>query len=203
MVDAPCSASADESCGVKPVQPRGDATVLLALLVSIVCVLLCVAVHLGLLLLLHRSFAATVGKAHRTVVGWIVLAAILGHLLEISLFAVGYVLIESPEGTASFDLWYHSASAYTSLGDSQLGSAGWRLMTTVEALTGLVLITWTASFTFLVMQRNWELYLSLRASQETAMLPPSPASTAGHDRARPVIANVAMVIPHPFRKETP
>jgi hypothetical protein len=28
-------------------------------------------------------------------------------------------------------------------------------MTAVEALTGLVLITWTASFTFLVMQQSW------------------------------------------------
>jgi hypothetical protein len=31
-----------------------------------------------------------------------------------------------------------------------------RHLTGVEALTGMVLITWTASFLYLEMQRNWE-----------------------------------------------
>jgi hypothetical protein len=52
-------------------------------------------------------------------------------------------------------LLYHSAAAYTSLGDSQPATAEWRLMTTVEALAGLVLIKWTASFTLLGMQTHW------------------------------------------------
>jgi hypothetical protein len=30
-----------------------------------------------------------------------------------------------------------------------------RFMTGMEALTGLVMITWSASFTFLEMQRDW------------------------------------------------
>jgi hypothetical protein len=76
-------------------------------------------------------------------------------LLEIAVFGAGYALLAPAADGTGFDVWYHSAAAFTSLGDSQLGSAEWRLMTAVEALTGLVLITWTASFTFLVMQRNW------------------------------------------------
>jgi len=32
-----------------------------------------------------------------------------------------------------------------------------RFMTGMEALTGLVLITWSASFAFIEMQRHWRL----------------------------------------------
>ena len=127
----------------------------LAVLVSIACVLLCVAVHLGLLLLVYWAIAPRFRILHRAAVGVVVLVAILGHLLEITLFGAGYALLAPAEDGSGFDAWYHSAAAYTSLGDSQLGAAGWRLMTAVEALTGLVLITWTASFTFVVTQRNW------------------------------------------------
>ena len=31
-----------------------------------------------------------------------------------------------------------------------------RLLTAAEALVGLVLITWSASFTFLIMQHTWQ-----------------------------------------------
>jgi hypothetical protein len=133
----------------------GDATVVLAVFVSIVCVLLCVAMHLGLLLLVYRLLLPRFRSLHQATVGVVVLVAILGHLLEITLFGAGYALLAPAEDGSGFGVWYHSAAAYTSLGDSLLGSAGWRLMTAVEALTGLVLITWTASLTFVVMQKNW------------------------------------------------
>ena len=147
-----------------PDADTGDPTVVLAVLVSIVCVLLCVAVHLGILLVVYRLIALRFGTLHRATVGLIVLGAILAHLLEIALFAGGFALIAPAEDGSGFDVWYHSAAAYTSLGDSQLGAAGWRLMTAVEALTGLVLITWTASFTFLVMQKNWAHHETVRST---------------------------------------
>jgi hypothetical protein len=124
-------------------------------LVCIVCVLLSVAIHLGLLLSVYRVIAPRIPTLHRATVGVIVLVAILGHVLEIALFGAGYALLASVEDGPGFDAMYHSAAAYTSLGDSQMGTVGCRLMTAVEALTGLVLITWTASFTFLVMQQTW------------------------------------------------
>ena len=52
-----------------------------------------------------------------------------------------------------FEPWYQSAVAYTTLGDETPEHASVRLLISVEALTGLILITWTASFLFLVMQR--------------------------------------------------
>lgn len=128
----------------------------LSLLLCAVCVLLCVAVHLGLLLLVYRLTAPRLPTLHWTAVGEIVLAAIIGHLLEVTVFAAGYALLDLPDGGLEFDVWYHSAAAFTSLGDTRPGPPELRVMTAVEALTGLVLITWTASFTFLVMQRSWD-----------------------------------------------
>lgn len=129
---------------------------ILTLFTCVVCVLLCVAMHLGVLLLVYRLVGPRVETLHRSAVGLIVLVAIVAHLLEITVFAAGYALLALPDGGTVFDEWYHSAAAYTSLGDSMPDTREFRLMTAVEALTGLVLITWTASFTFLVMQRSWD-----------------------------------------------
>jgi hypothetical protein len=128
--------------------------VVLTVVVSVACVLLCVAAHLGVLLTMS-SVTVRVRSLHQTTVGLIVLGALLGHLVEIALFGVGYTLLAPSGGGSGSDPFYHSAVSYTSLGDSQPVAVEWRLMTAVEALTGLVLITWTASFTFLVMQKHW------------------------------------------------
>ena len=127
----------------------------LAALVSAACVLLCVAVHLALLLSVYRVLSPRIRTLHRATVGVIVLVAILGHLVEIALFGAGYAVLAPADGEARPDVLYHSAVVYTSLGDSLPPTAEWRLMTAIEALAGLVLITWTASFTFLVMQKSW------------------------------------------------
>ena len=54
------------------------------------------------------------------------------------------------------DHLYFSTACYTSLGLGDLYPLGTlRLIAGVEALNGLILITWSASFAFLVMQRRW------------------------------------------------
>lgn len=59
--------------------------------------------------------------------------------------------IENP-----FDFVYYSAMVYTTVGFGDLIPAGpIRMMTGTEALAGLALITWSASFTYLQMQRVW------------------------------------------------
>ena len=53
-----------------------------------------------------------------------------------------------------FDVIYVSAVTYTSVGFGDLAPIGpIRFLTGTEALTGFVLITWSASFTYLEMQR--------------------------------------------------
>jgi hypothetical protein len=52
---------------------------------------------------------------------------------------------------------YFSAETYTSLGFGDIYPLGEiRMVVGVEALTGLLMIAWTASFTYLEMQRYWD-----------------------------------------------
>jgi hypothetical protein len=54
------------------------------------------------------------------------------------------------------DAVYLSANTYTTVGFGDLAPVGpVRFIGGTMALTGLVLITWSASFTFLEMQRFW------------------------------------------------
>jgi len=51
---------------------------------------------------------------------------------------------------------YFSLVTYSSLGIGDLYATGpMRFMVGIEAITGLVLSAWTASFTFYEMQRFW------------------------------------------------
>ena len=83
---------------------------------------------------------------------------IVAHLIEIALFQIAYIwLVQNDQygaiiGDTSLDwsdLFYFSAVTYTSTGYGDLTPTGnMRLFATVEALTGLIMIAWTASFAF-------------------------------------------------------
>lgn len=91
--------------------------------------------------------------------------AIFGHIAEIWLFAFGYYFLDKSgnfgklEGAYSgtlLDCSYFSFTTYTSLGFGDIHAIGdIRYLTGLEALIGLVLITWTASFMYLEMERFW------------------------------------------------
>ena len=54
------------------------------------------------------------------------------------------------------DCAYFSFTTYTTLGFGDIQPvAGVRYLTGIESLTGLLLITWSASFLYLEMQRYW------------------------------------------------
>ncbi len=60
------------------------------------------------------------------------------------------------EGTL-LDCVYFSFTTYTTLGFGDVVPHGeLRYLTGLEALTGLLLITWTASFLYLEMTRYWD-----------------------------------------------
>jgi len=93
-------------------------------------------------------------------------AAFAAHLLEMAVYGVAmYGLIRwaglgTLNGVASASLescLYFSAETYTSLGFGDLTPQGpVRLLAGAEALNGLLLIGWTASFTYLAMERFWQ-----------------------------------------------
>ncbi|MBA5775532.1 two pore domain potassium channel family protein [Stappia sp. F7233] len=88
------------------------------------------------------------------------------HLAEITLYATAYALAEHGFLIGSFvgepimaplDYFYFSATTYTSLGVGDIfPTRHMRFLTGVEALNGLLLIAWSASFLFGLMNRVWE-----------------------------------------------
>jgi len=87
------------------------------------------------------------------------------HLIEIWIFGLGFFLSLQIEGMGQLvgetgqlflDCVYFSFITYTTVGYGDLVALGpIRYLTGVEALTGLILITWSASFLFMEMQRHW------------------------------------------------
>lgn len=95
-----------------------------------------------------------------------VFGALFAHVIEIWAFAFGYYFMVHQNGFGSLeghfdkslmDCSYFSFVSYTSLGFGDIVAKGdIRFLAGLEALTGLVLITWTASFMFIEMQKLWK-----------------------------------------------
>lgn len=125
-------------------------------------VAVCVIIHYETLLYLSRR--ALVPGRHRWLILGSVLGAFLAHILEIWIYAGAYWMAVElfdlgrmmPEPRDAFDYVYYSAMVYTTVGFGDIVPEGAiRMITSAEALMGLSLITWTASFTYLQMQRVW------------------------------------------------
>jgi len=96
-----------------------------------------------------------------------VLGALTAHAIEIWMFALSYYLMDNIKGwghlsgnfTGSImDYAYFSFTTYTTLGFGDVVPSGdLRFLAGLEALAGLVLITWTASFLYYEMQRYWNI----------------------------------------------
>ncbi|WP_440995834.1 potassium channel family protein [Arhodomonas sp. SL1] len=126
----------------------------------------CVVIHYECLNLVWRRLVDT-GIRHppprRMVV--VILAMLGAHVAEIWLFALGYHLLLILDGTGALtgtpvtsllDYVYFSAVTYTTLGFGDITPEGAvRMLVGTEAITGLALVTWSASMAFLAMQREW------------------------------------------------
>lgn len=138
---------------------------LLALtLVNIGVVALCVLIHYEVLFHLVRWLPKSgIHHRYRIVVG--LAGALLAHAAEVWVFAIAYYVLVvildwgSMQGAFAgslLDCFYFSFTSFTTLGFGDIQPFGAvRYLTGVESLTGLVLITWTASFLYLEMQNHW------------------------------------------------
>ena len=100
---------------------------------------------------------------YRIVTG--VFAALIAHSIEVWLFALAFYFMHHAEGWGELrgnfngtlmDCAYFSFTTFSTLGFGDIEPHGnLRYLTGIEALTGLVLITWTASFLYYEMQRYW------------------------------------------------
>nr|WP_174805158.1 potassium channel family protein [Marinobacter daqiaonensis] len=94
-----------------------------------------------------------------------VLGILIAHTVEVWLFAGAYYLMHHADGwgqlTVSYsgsfmDTVYFSFVTFTTLGYGDIEPVGiLRYLTGIQGLTGFVLITWSASFLFVEMQRYW------------------------------------------------
>jgi hypothetical protein len=108
----------------------------------------------------HRRGA----RRHRRVL-YGLLAALMLHISQIWLFGIGYWLlamwpatghVQGAQPLGLFDAVYLSAASFTTVGFGDLTPIGaLRFMSGTESLIGFMLITWSASFTFLEMDRYW------------------------------------------------
>lgn len=127
----------------------------------------------SLVVVTHYEFLGWLGRLlkilrlrHRTRILVGVFWALIAHALEVWIFAVAYYWMSHTDGWGSLtgategtllDCAYFSFTVFTTLGFGDIGPVGnLRYLTGLEALSGMVLITWTASFLFMEMQRHWE-----------------------------------------------
>jgi hypothetical protein len=111
-------------------------------------------------------FLPAVTHQRRRRVIFLILIIMTTHVAEIWIFGTAYFVLMQWDGFGAIygeaavsgllDYVYYSAMVYTTVGFGDLLPQGAiRFMSGMEALTGLVMITWSASFTFLEMQRDW------------------------------------------------
>lgn len=131
--------------------------------IGLLLAFVCVGVHYEGLSL-ATALIRRASRAHRMRVVIGLMAALFAHIIEVLVFAVGWMLLVS-SGLATLanvaptfvDAFYFSFTTYSSLGYGDivpLGDA--RLVAGLEALLGLVLIAWTASFTYFEMTLYWD-----------------------------------------------
>lgn len=137
---------------------------LLMVLATLCAVCICVLLHYEVLNFLSTRLARMRAQRRRRVL-FAILGVLSVHVAEIWIFGLFYVgLLAWPRfGStqtdigATFDRIYLSAMTFTTVGAGEayalMGPI--RFLAGTEALTGLVLITWSASFTFLEMARFW------------------------------------------------
>lgn len=144
----------------------GDA---LAIGVSLLVIICAVMLHYEALVL--GRVVAVLKSMHRRRILVLVFGLLVVHCVEILLFSVsGWALIELAgagqmlgpahqpltDAVTFLDYLYLSAVTYTTLGYGDLVPYGpVRFLFAGISLSGFVLLTWSASFTFIEMQRLW------------------------------------------------
>jgi hypothetical protein len=122
------------------------------------------AIHYEVLRMLTVSLPALHVPA-RAKLMVVIFGTFLAHAVEICLYAVAFYLLarylaagmlgDASPSSLTLSL-YFSAETYTSLGYGDVVPGGdLRLLAGMEALNGLLLIGWSASYTYIAMERFW------------------------------------------------
>jgi hypothetical protein len=140
--------------------------------VTLAAVAACVLTHYEGLSVTSRILARLPGAHRRSKVLYGITSVLVLHVVEIWIFGlILLALLQWPAfGTIGpsvphsvphvvphlFDVVYFSSITYTTVGYGDLTPTGpIRFLAGTEALSGFVMLTWSASFTYLEMERFW------------------------------------------------
>jgi len=149
-----------------------DGPTIITFMATLLLFVTCVIIHYEGLSALTRWVSYDLLRP-RVRIATLICAQFILHLTEICIFAAGYFVLAEhlefgtllnvvdqgnplidPSGFA--DYVYYSAVVYSTLGMGEIVPVGpIRFLTGMESVGGLLLITWSASFTFIEMQRYW------------------------------------------------
>ncbi len=148
---------------------------MLTILIAIFLVAISIVIHYEAL----RFSSVRIANFHmapRLRIVIVLVAALASHLVHVLLYAVAFLLIEQktglgaingPAGHGFSDAFYFSITSYSTLGIGDLYPTGdLRLLSGIEALNGLVMVGWTASMTYLSMERFWQIGLPDASDRE-------------------------------------
>ncbi|MCA1714371.1 MAG: potassium channel family protein [Gammaproteobacteria bacterium] len=132
---------------------------------TLAAVAVTVAMHYEGLIWLARRFGGRRKPLGRRSVLLVIAGLLVLHVAEIFLFGAAYWGLLRIPGSGGitgadplqlYDAVYLSAITYTTVGFGDLAPVGpIRFLAGTEALIGLMMITWSASFTYLEMSRHW------------------------------------------------
>lgn len=137
---------------------------LLVVMATLLTVALCVLLHYEVSMTLSRRMERST-RSQRQRFLTLIFGLLGSHVVEIWAFAAAMKLLLVMPGTGEvigitapgfLDFVYLSAINFTTLGYGDMVPSGpIRVVMGTEALTGFMLITWSASLTFLEMQKHW------------------------------------------------
>lgn len=138
---------------------------LLVVAATVIAVGLVVLVHYEGLTMVSSWLAKSQEQISRRKVLYGIYAVLALHIIEIWIFGITiWLLLLYPEtGSVAgahplrlFDAVYLAAMTYTTVGFGDVAPVGpVRFLAGTMSLTGFVMITWSASFTYLEMERFW------------------------------------------------
>lgn len=136
-----------------------------SLLLCVVLVSTSVLIHYESLRYLNDRINRTTLISSRAKVLAALVGAMASHLLQIGVFALAFWLLRDKFGLGGFggtfqdslsSFVYFSSETYTTLGFGDIYPTGpLRMICGIESLVGLLMVSWTASFTYLEMRRYW------------------------------------------------
>lgn len=136
------------------------------LIISLILVAATIAIHYEVLRFASQR-VTHVRVVPRMRIILMLVAAVVSHVVHVMLYAGAFLLLEEIGGFGTIDgdrghsledAFYFSITSYTTLGIGDLYPTGaLRIISGIEALNGLVMVGWTASVTYLYMEKFWHL----------------------------------------------